>query len=140
MNTAMTPVTTTAAQRMARRALALYAISLGFAGVAFLALGAARLLGVPIALPFDSYTWYAITFIGCLMVGLALIVGNALAGASERGYLQSAVITLLLFVAMRVAFFACDATLREVAAPLLIGEIVLFSATALAFMLLRARL
>lgn len=140
MNAVMTRATTTPAQRMARAALAIYAISLGLAGVAFLALGATYLSGVALPLPFDSYTWYAITFIGCLMVGLALIVGNALAGASERGYLQSAVITLLLFVAMRVAFFVCDPTLRDVAAPLLIGEIALFSTTALVFVLLRSRL
>lgn len=131
---------TTPAQRMARAALAIYAISLGVAGLVFLALGAVYLCGVALPLPFDSYTWYAITFIGCLMFGLALIVGNALAGASERGYLQSAVITLLLFVAMRIAFYAGDATLRHVAAPLLIGEIVLFSGTALLFLLLRSRL
>lgn len=140
MNTVMTRTITTPAQRMARGALAIYAISLGIAGLAFLALGAAYLFGAAPPLPFDSYTWYAITFIGCLMVGLALIVGNALAGASERGYLHSVVITLLLFVAMRVAFFACDATLRQVAAPLLIGEIALFSATAIVFVLLRSRL
>lgn len=131
---------TTPAQRMARAALAIYAISLGVAGLVFLALGAVYLCGVALPLPFDSYTWYAITFIGCLMFGLALIVGNALAGASERGYLQSAVITLLLFVAMRIAFYAGDARLRHVAAPLLIGEIVLFSGTALLFLLLRSRL
>lgn len=131
---------TTPAQRMARAALAIYAISLGVAGLVFLALGAVYLCGVALPLPFDSYTWYAITFIGCLMFGLALIVGNALAGASERGYLQSAVITLLLFVAMRIAFYAGDATLRHVAAPLLIGEIALFSGTALLFLLLRSRL
>lgn len=136
----MKNATTTPAQRMARGALAIYAISLGVAGLVFLAAGAAYLSGLTLSLPFDGYTWYAITFIGCLLVGLALIVGNALAGATERGYLQSTVITLLLFVAMRVAFFVCDATLRHVAAPLLIGEIVLFSATALVFLLLRSRL
>lgn len=127
-------------RRAARAALHLYRVSLGVAGVVFLALAAARLLGAPLALPFDSFTWYAIAFIGCLMIGIALVVGNALDGASERRYLRSAAITLFLFVGMRVAFLIGDATLRSVAAPLLCGEILLFGGTALLFLFLRSRL
>ncbi|HEY9544993.1 MAG TPA: hypothetical protein VIR56_03235 [Solimonas sp.] len=128
------------ARRMARAALQLYRISLGVAGLACLALALAHLSGAPLALPFDSYTWYAIAFIGCLMIGIALVVGNALAGASERRYLRSAAVTLFLFVAMRIAFLVGDATLRNIAAPLLLGEILLFSGTALIFMFVRSRL
>ncbi|NGY03797.1 hypothetical protein [Solimonas terrae] len=128
------------ARRVARAALQLYRLSLGLAGVAFLALALAHLCGAPMRLPFDSYTWYAIAFIGCLMIGIALVVGNALAGASERRYLRSAAITLGLFVLMRVAFLIGDPVLRDVAAPLLIAEILLFGGTALVFLFLRSRL
>src|SRR3546814_8056499 len=64
------------ARRMARAALQLYRISLGVAGLACLALALAHLSGAPLALPFDSYTWYAIAFIGCMVIGIAMVVGN----------------------------------------------------------------
>ena len=130
----------TPAQRLARRMLGLYGGSFALFGAVFLLLGALHLAGAVLPLPFDSYTWYAISFIGCLMIGLALLIGNALSGAGERAYLRTAAITLGLFVAMRVGFLVLDATLRGVAAPLLIGESLLFGGVALAFLVIRGRL
>lgn len=128
------------ARRQARRALRHYGAAFRIAGLMFLALGLGHLLGLSPDLPFDSYTWYAVSFLGCQMIGLSLTLGNALEGAGERGFLKAAAITLLLFAAMRLAYLVADATLRGVAGPALLVEILLFSGIALSFLILRSRL
>ena len=136
----MTEAVLPPARQRARRALRQYGAAFRWVGLVFLALGGAHLIGVPLDLPFDSYTWYAVTFLGCQMIGLSLTLGNALDGAGERGFLKAAAITLLLFAGMRIAYLVSDATLRGVAGPALVAEILLFSGIALSFLLLRSRL
>lgn len=127
-------------QQRATQALRLCSLSFRLAGLAFLALGIGYLFGLPLKLPFDSYTYYLVAFCGCLMVGMSLILSNAISTAGPKALLLSAAITMLLFAGMRIAYFAADPLLRGVAGKLLVGEIVLFSAVGGVFLVLRKRI
>ncbi len=119
--------------------LRICAASLRWAGIGFLALAAAYLAGAALKLPLDSLSYYLAAFCGCLMFGLGRVLGDALSGATTAKLLLSMALTLLLFAAMRVAFFALDTFMRDLVGPALIGEIVLFGGLGVAMLVLRKR-
>lgn len=131
----MTATSSPAASKLLR----ICAVSFRWAGLGFLALAAAYLAGVALKLPLDSLGYYLAAFCGCLMFGLGRVLGDALSGATTSKLLLSLALTLLLFAAMRVAFFLLNTTMRELVGPALIGEIVLFGGLGIAMLVLRKR-
>lgn len=119
--------------------LGISAVSLRWAGIGFLALGAAFLAGAPLKLPLDSLGFYLASFCGCLMFGVGRVLGDALSGATTAKLLLSIALMLLLFAAMRVAFLAFNPFMRELVGPALIAEILLFGGVGVAMLVLRKR-
>lgn len=119
--------------------LGVCAVSLRWAGIGFLLLAAAFLAGAPLKLPLDSLSYYLAAFCGCLMFGVGRVLGDALRGATTAKLLLSVALMLLLFAAMRIAFFALNPFMRELVGPALIGEILLFGGVGIAMLVLRKR-
>ncbi|HEY1077536.1 MAG TPA: hypothetical protein VGE51_12665 [Fontimonas sp.] len=132
-------MTASLSQAPGSRLLKICAVSLRWAGIGFLALAAVHLAGAALKLPLDSLGYYLAAFCGCLMFGLGRVLGDALVGATAAKLLLSMGMTLLLFAAMRVAFFLFDLPMRELVGPALIGEIVLFGGLGVAMLVLRKR-